>query len=139
MNLKDERITPMNNKNSMTDGRHPVIYLRTSNVPSKFGLQTCDYTILTFTSDKLILVTSMLVTSLRCWWPILYIEKITNITKKVADIIIRPPTAEISHYHNLTNITKSSTSLSLLIFESQFEEGARFVIFALFRNYISTW
>ena len=41
-------------------------------------------------------VTSMLVTDfgdqmvtcLRCWWPIKYIEKITNITKKVANIMI---------------------------------------------------
>ena len=41
-----------------------------------------------------------LVTSLRCWWPILYMEKITNITKNVGSILILPPTSEISHQHH---------------------------------------
>ena len=32
----------------------------------------------------------MMVTDSRCWWPISYIEKITNITKKVANITLSP-------------------------------------------------
>ena len=47
----------------------------------------------------------MLVTDSGCWWPIEYIEKITNITTKVANIMILSPTSEISHHHNVTNIT----------------------------------
>ena len=47
-----------------------------------------------------------------CWWLIKYIEKITNITKKVANIVILLPTSEISHHHKVTNITMSPTSLS---------------------------
>ena len=54
----------------------------------------------------------MLVTDSRCWWPIYYIEKITNITEKFANIMILPPTSEISHHHKVTNITVSPTSLS---------------------------
>ena len=54
----------------------------------------------------------MLVTDSGCWWPIKYIKKITNITKKVANIMILPPTSEISHHHKVTNITMSPTSLS---------------------------
>ena len=44
----------------------------------------------------------MLVTSLRCWWPIEYIENIPNhqITKKVANTAILPTTSQISHQHN---------------------------------------
>ena len=38
-------------------------------------------------------------------WPIWYIGKITN-------IMILPPTSEISHHHKVTNITMSPTSLS---------------------------
>ena len=47
----------------------------------------------------------MLVTDSGCWWPIWYIEIITNITKKVANIMILPPTSQISHHHKVTNIT----------------------------------
>ena len=42
---------------------------------------------------------NVLVTNLTWWWPIQYIEKITNITKKVANVIIQPSTFEISHHH----------------------------------------
>ena len=48
---------------------------------------------------------NVLVTSLRCWWPIQYIVKVTN-------IMILPPTSQISHRHKITNITISPTSLS---------------------------
>jgi len=41
-----------------------------------------------------------------------YIEKITNIAKRVASTMIFPPTSEINHYHKVTNITMSPTSLS---------------------------
>ena len=54
----------------------------------------------------------VLVTSLRCWWPTYNIEKVTNITKNVANIMILPPTSQISHHHKVTNITRSPTSLS---------------------------
>ena len=63
-------------------------------------------------------ITSMLVTDVgdqMCWWQVWdngYIEKITNITKKVANIMILSPTSEISHHHKVTNITMSPTSLS---------------------------
>ena len=55
---------------------------------------------------------NVLVSSLRCWWPIQYIMKITIITKQVANIMILPPTSENSHHHKVTNITMSPTSLS---------------------------
>ena len=49
---------------------------------------------------------NLLITSLRCWWPIYLIEKITKITNKrsqhndsVTDILNRSPT--LSHQHNL--------------------------------------
>jgi len=48
----------------------------------------------------------MLVTDL------IYIEKISNITQKLTNIMILPPTSEISHHHKVTNITMSPTSLS---------------------------
>ena len=32
-------------------------------------------------------------------------EKITNITKKVVNIMILSPTSKIGHYHKVTNIT----------------------------------
>ena len=51
----------------------------------------------------------MLVTDSGCWWAILYIDKNTNITTKVANIMILPPTFEISHHHKVTNITMSPT------------------------------
>ena len=35
----------------------------------------------------------MFVTDSGCWWPIKYIEKITNMTKKVANIMILPATS----------------------------------------------
>ena len=54
----------------------------------------------------------MLVTDSGYWWPIWSIGKITNITKKVTNIMILPPTSEISHHHKVTNITMSPTSLS---------------------------
>ena len=54
----------------------------------------------------------MLVTDSGFWWPIKYIEKITKITKKVANIMILRPTSKISHHHKVTNITMSPTSLS---------------------------
>ena len=44
-------------------------------------------------------------------WQIWYIEKITNVTKKVVNIMILPPTSQISHHHKVTNITMSPTSL----------------------------
>ena len=59
-----------------------------------------------------------LVTNLRCWWPFQDVGdrfntlKITNITKKVANIMILPPTPHIGHNHKVTNITRSPTSLS---------------------------
>ena len=54
----------------------------------------------------------ILVTDSGYWGPISYIEKITNITTKVAHIIVLPPTSEISHHPKVTNITMSPTSLS---------------------------
>ena len=51
----------------------------------------------------------MLVTDSGCWCLNYYIEKITNITNKVANIMILPPTSEISHHHKVTKITMSST------------------------------
>ena len=57
----------------------------------------------------------MLVTDSGCSWPIKYIEKITNITKKVANIMILPPTSDISHHHKVINISMSPTSLFPLI------------------------
>ena len=54
----------------------------------------------------------MLVTDSGCRWPIKYIEKITNITIKVSNILILPPTSAISHYHKVANISMSPTSLS---------------------------
>ena len=51
---------------------------------------------------------NVLVTSLRCWWPIWYIGKITNITTKVANIMILPPTSQIGRRHTVTNLTMSS-------------------------------
>ena len=55
---------------------------------------------------------NVLVTSLRFWWQIKYIDKITNITKKVTNIMILPSKSKIGHHHLVTNITMSSTSLS---------------------------
>ena len=54
----------------------------------------------------------MLVTDSECWWPINYIGKITNITKKVVNILILSPTSKIGHHHLVTKITMSPTSLS---------------------------
>ena len=56
----------------------------------------------------------MLVTDVRdqmCWWLTWYIKKITNITKKVANIMIRPSKSEVSHHHKVANITMSPTQL----------------------------
>ena len=63
----------------------------------------------------------------RCWWRMLETKcagdkvemlvtdlihwKITNITKKVGNIMILP-TSQIGHHHKVTNITRSPTSLS---------------------------
>ena len=47
----------------------------------------------------------MLVTDSGCWWPISYIEKITNITKKVANILILSPISQIGHHNKVINIT----------------------------------
>ena len=67
------------------------------------------------------MVTSMLVTDVgdkMCWRQVKDVGdrfntlKNDNITKKVANIMILPPKSEISHHHNVTNITKSPTSLS---------------------------
>ena len=54
----------------------------------------------------------MLVTDSGCKWRIWFIVKITNITKKVANIMQLPPSSEISHHHKVTNITISPTSIS---------------------------
>ena len=64
----------------------------------------------------------------KCWWRTLKTKcvgdnlgmlmtdfihsEITNITKIVANIMILPPTSEISHHYKVTNITMSPTSLS---------------------------
>ena len=67
-------------------------------------------------------VGQQLVTRFRCWWPIEFIEKITNITKNVGNIMIQPPTSEISHQHNdVTNITVTTNT-----FWSYFEIRNRF-------------
>jgi len=55
---------------------------------------------------------NVLVTSLRCCLPIYYIEKVTNISKKVDNIMILSQTSQISHLHKVTNITMSPKSLS---------------------------
>ena len=55
----------------------------------------------------------MLVTDSGFWWPIGYIEKATNITKNIVNIMILPPTSQIGHHHKITNIKMSPTSLSL--------------------------
>ena len=61
---------------------------------------------------------NVLVTSLRYWWPIQDVGDQFNAlgkspkTKKVANIMILPPTSEISRHHNITKITMSPTSLS---------------------------
>jgi len=48
----------------------------------------------------------MLVTDSGWWWPIKYIKEIFNITEKVVNIMIPPPTSQISHHHNdVINIT----------------------------------
>ena len=54
----------------------------------------------------------MLMTHSVCWWPIsniiykLYIGKITNPTKQIANIMILQPASQIGHQHNdVTNIT----------------------------------
>ena len=39
---------------------------------------------------------NMLVTTLRCWWPIYNIEKVNNMTKKVTNIMILSPTHHCS-------------------------------------------
>ena len=54
----------------------------------------------------------MLVTDSGCWRSILYIEKFTNITKKVTNMMIRPPKSPIGPHHEVTNIPMSPTSLS---------------------------
>ena len=57
------------------------------------------------------------VTDSKCCRPILYIEKITNITIKsrqhndsATNIMILSPTSKISHHHKVTNITMSPIS-----------------------------
>jgi len=60
-------------------------------------------------------IPNVLVKSLRCWWPIQYIEKIINILKKVANRMILPPTSQISHQHKVTNIMMSPTSLPVTV------------------------
>ena len=55
---------------------------------------------------------NVLVTSSRVWWSIYYIEKITNITKKVSNLIIQSPTSLIGHHHKVTNITGHIPKLS---------------------------
>ena len=62
----------------------------------------------------------MLVIDSGCWWSIKYIAKITNITKKVDNIMILSPTSEISHHHNVSYITMSPTSLSTIYFDPLF-------------------
>ena len=47
-------------------------------------------------------ISSMLVTDSACWWPIQYIGKITN-------VMILPPTSEISHHHKVTNDVSNIT------------------------------
>ena len=63
----------------------------------------------------------MLVTNLRCWWPIQDVGEsmVTDLInwknhqrKKVVNIMILPPTSQIGHHHKVTNITMSPTSLS---------------------------
>ena len=56
----------------------------------------------------------ILITDSVCWWPIYYIGKITNLTKKVANIMILPPTSQIGHHRKVTKITMSPTSLPML-------------------------
>ena len=68
----------------------------------------------------------MLVTNSGFWWQIKYIEKITNMTK-VANIMILPPTSEISHHHKVTNITMSPTSLSPVVSDT-FNSNDRFLL-----------
>ena len=41
-------------------------------------------------------IRNMLVTTLRCWWPIYNIEKVNNMTKKVTNIMILSPTHHCS-------------------------------------------
>ena len=55
----------------------------------------------------------MMVTDSGFWWPIWYIEKITNTTKKVANIMILPSTSQISHHHKVTNITMSPITVTV--------------------------
>ena len=50
----------------------------------------------------------MLVTDSGCWWPIKYIEKITNITQKVANIIILPPTSPSTYVSTYVIVFKSN-------------------------------
>ena len=69
-------------------------------------------------------VTSMLVTNVgdpMCWWQVLDVgdrfntlRKSPSLRKKVASIMILPPTSQISHHHKVTNIPMSPTSLSPL-------------------------
>ena len=60
-----------------------------------------------FTGVKLMLVTDF--GDKMYWWQV---WKITNITKKFANIMILPPTSEIGRPYIVTNITMSPTSLS---------------------------
>ena len=68
---------------------------------------------------------NVLVTSLRCWWPIQDVGDrfrmlVTDLmhwenhqhNEKVTNIIVLPPTSEISHHHKVIKITMSPTSLS---------------------------
>ena len=67
---------------------------------------------LTTNSIWTISITSMLVTDVEDqigWWPSKYIEKITNITKNVANMLL-PPTSQISYHHKATNITVTTIS-----------------------------
>ena len=66
-----------------------------------------------------------------CWWRMFEtkcvgdkfemlvtdIRKITNITSKVANMMILPPTSQIGHHHKVTNIAMSPTSLSSFKFK----------------------
>ena len=55
-----------------------------------------------------------------CWWQVwdvgdrfrMLVTDLNNITKKVTNIMILLPTSQISHHHEVTNITMSLTSLS---------------------------
>ena len=79
-----------------------------------------------------------------CWWqPWMLMtdfihSEITNITKIVANIMILPPTSEISHHYKVTNITMSPTSLSpiFLFYFVKKKENSNFGLIYDARNFI---